>query len=569
MNRPFKLLSLMLAGTVLLSSSALACTGVYVGKDVSDQGTYLIARSEDQGKGDYNKMFKVQPRVENVPGRFIEDTATGFKIPLPATTYKYNYVPDYTRGDDGMYPGSCTNEYGVSISATVSTSTCEAWEAEDPFIEPGLREAILAAAVAAVSTTAREAVDVLLGYVDTYGSEEGNTVMITDQKEAWIVEIYSGHHYCAMKMPDDQVAVFGNHNMIGLVDPKATPEDGYIYSKGLFETIDKLGLAVKEGELYHLAKSVTNNVREDYNNMRNWVGMTILAPSQAGEYQSDAFYPLFYTPDEKVSVLTVMDIYRNRLEGTPLDVTLPGQEGNRVIGTERSSQIHVLQTFPQWPAECAAIDWICLGNTQHSVFIPHFSGINDTAEAYHLDGDTYDANGAFWKFKRLCTIAEQDRTLYSKGVMDFWDLRERQMYQEMLDAAVVMQEKYAESREAGDAYVTELGIQMAEREMLLSDNLYAKLLTTMMHNTGLSSSRTPTTFMADVPVRQAAESKGYTVTWNPADGTTTLAKDGVSYLLTPESYDCVKSTGETIELTHYCYVKDGYTYVPMDFFNSL
>ena len=569
MKRPFKLLSLTLAGAMLLSSSALACTGVYVGKDVSDQGTYLIARSEDQGKGDYNKMFKVQPRVENVPGRFIEDTATGFKIPLPATTYKYNYVPDYTRGDDGMYPGSCTNEYGVSITATVSTSTCEAWEAEDPFVEPGLREAILAAAVAAVSTTAREAVDVLLGYVDTYGSEEGNTVMITDQKEAWIVEIYSGHHYCAMKMPDDQVAVFGNHNMIGLVDPKATPEDGYIYSKGLFETIDKLGLAVKEGDLYHLAKSVTNNVREDYNNMRNWAGMTILAPSLAGEYQSDAFYPLFYTPDEKVSVLTVMDIYRNRMEGTPLDVTLPGQEGNRVIGTERSSQIHVLQTFPQWPAECAAIDWVCLGNTQHSVFIPHFSGITDTAEAYHLDGDTYDPNGAFWKFKRLCTIAEQDRTLYSKGVMDFWDLRERLMYQEMADAAAVMQEKYAESREAGDAYVTELGIRMAEREMLLSDNLYAKLLTTMMHNTGLSSSRTPTTFMADVPVRQAAESKGYTVTWNPADGTTTLAKDGVSYLLTPESYDCVKSTGETIELTHYCYVKDGYTYVPMDFFNSL
>lgn len=280
-------------------------------------GTYLIARSEDQGQGDYNKMFQVQPRVENVPGRFITDTATGFQIPLPATTYKYTYVPDYTRGDDGMYPGSCTNEYGVSITATVSTSTCEAWEAEDPFVEPGLREAILAASVAAVSTTAREAVDVLLGYVDEYGSEEGNTVMITDQDEAWIVEIYGRHQYCAMKMPDDKVAVFGNHNMIGLVDPKATPEDGYIYSDGLFDTIDKLGLAVKEGELYHLAKSVTNNTREDYNNMRNWAGMTILAPSLAGEYDSDEFYPLFYSPDEKVSVLTVMDIYRNRYEGTP------------------------------------------------------------------------------------------------------------------------------------------------------------------------------------------------------------------------------------------------------------
>lgn len=52
---------------MLLSTSALACTGVYVGKDVSDQGTYIIARSEDQGQSDYNKMFLVQPHVDNVP----------------------------------------------------------------------------------------------------------------------------------------------------------------------------------------------------------------------------------------------------------------------------------------------------------------------------------------------------------------------------------------------------------------------------------------------------------------------------------------------------------------------
>lgn len=83
MKESLRVLSVTLAGAMLLSTSALACTGVYVGKDVSDQGTYLIARSEDQGQGDYNKMFQVQPRVENVPGRFITDTATGFQIPCP------------------------------------------------------------------------------------------------------------------------------------------------------------------------------------------------------------------------------------------------------------------------------------------------------------------------------------------------------------------------------------------------------------------------------------------------------------------------------------------------------
>ena len=568
MKKCFRILSVVLAGAMLLSTSALACTGVYVGKDVSDQGTYIIARSEDQSQSDYNKMFMVQPRVDNVPGRTILDTATGFEIPLPDTTYQYTYVPDYTRGEDGMYPGSCTNEFGVSITATVSTSTCDAWREADPFVEPGLREAILAAAVAAVATSARDAVDVLLEYVDTYGSEEGNTVMITDQNEAWIVEIYGGHHYCAMKMPDDKVAVFGNQNMIGLVDPNATPEDGYIYSDGLFELIDQLGLAVKEGELYHLAKSVTNNTRTDNSNMRNWGGMTILAPSLAGEYDSDEFYSLFYSPDEKVSVLDVMDIYRNRYEGTELDVNLPGNEGNRVIGTPNSSQIHILQTFPDWPAESAAINWICLGNTEHSVFIPFFSGITDTADAYKVDGDTYDASGAYWKFKRIDTLAELDRSLYSESVRKFWKFQEEDMYQQMLDAAPVMLEKYAESSEAGDAYVTQLGIQMAEYAMTLSDNLFAKLYTGVMHNTGRTADRVAV-FLADVPLRQWAESRGYTVTWNAADGSTTIAKGADSYTVTPESYDCVTASGEVIELTHYCYVKDGITYIPMDFAETL
>lgn len=568
MKKCIRILSVVLVGAMLLSTSALACTGVYVGKDVSDQGTYLIARSEDQGQSDYNKMFMVQPRVDNVPGRTILDTATGFEIPLPDTTYQYTYVPDYTRGEDGMYPGSCTNEFGVSITATVSTSTCDAWREADPFVEPGLREAILAAAVAAVATSARDAVDVLLEYVDTYGSEEGNTVMINDQSEAWIVEIYGGHHYCAMKMPDDKVAVFGNQNMIGLADPSATPEDGYIYSDGLFELIDQLGLAVKEGDLYHLAKSVTNNTRTDNSNMRNWGGMTILAPSLAGEYDSDEFYPLFYSPDEKVSVLDVMDIYRNRYEGTELDVTLPGNEGNRVIGTPNSSQIHILQTFPDWPAESAAIDWICLGNTEHSVFIPFFSGITDTADAYKVDGDTYDASGAYWKFKRIDTLAELDRSLYSESVRKFWKFQEEDMYQQMLDAAPVMLEKYAESSEAGDAYVTQLGIEMSEYAMTLSDNLFAKLYTGVMHNTGRAADRVAV-FLADVPLRQWAESRGYTVTWNAADGSTTIAKGTDSYTVTPESYDCVTASGEVIELTHYCYVKDGITYIPMDFAETL
>ena len=48
-----------------------------------------------------------------------------------------------------------------------------------------------------------------------------------------------------------------------------------------------------------------------------------------------------------------------------------------------------------------------------------------------------------------------------------------------------------------------------------------------------------------------------------------IAKGDVTYTFTPESYECVTGTGETIELTHYCYVRDGFTYIPMDFAKTL
>ncbi|MFR8335009.1 MAG: C69 family dipeptidase [Oscillospiraceae bacterium] len=166
-------------------------------------------------------------------------------------------------------------------------------------------------------------------------------------------------------------------------------------------------------------------------------------PLPGGEYETGTFYPLFYQPDGKVSVLDLDGALPQPAGGHSLDVTQPGQEGNRVIGTQKSSQIHLIQTFPEWPASCSAITWLCLGNAEHSVFIPSFSGITDTAAAYQVDGDTYDGDGAFWKCKRICTLAEQDRATYSQGVRDFWSQQEGLMYREMVDAAPIMLEQAA------------------------------------------------------------------------------------------------------------------------------
>lgn len=555
----WKFAAAALALTVALSSSAFACTGMYVGKDVSADGTTIVARSEDISPADYNKLQKVQPHVENVPGRFLEDI-NGFKLPLPDTTYGYTYLSDNSLAGDGLYAAVCSNEMGVSVTGTVSASPCAALKEADPFVKQGgLREAVLPAAVAATSATAKEGVDNLLKFVDTYGSAEGNIVMIADQNEAWIVEIYSGHHYAAMKMPTDAVAVFGNQFMIGAVDPAAT--EGYVFSDGLFAKLDELKLTVKEDGKVLLAKSVCDKTRSDSSNMRTWIGHTVLAPSSVGEYDTNTFYPLFYKPDQKVSLNDIIGLYRNRYEGTKYDMLVAGNEAMRPIAVSTTPETHIIQIFDDLPAQYSSVTWLAMGGGEHAPFLPVWSGVQSVHEGYAVDGQTYNPNSLYWSFKQICGLADTNRALYSTGVQDFWAVQENAM-----QAKVLAAKETVKTSADPAAFVTEFSKNAAQEQLKNAKVLYADLLTTLTHNVGLSAAKTPTTFVANVPLRLAAEQKGYTVGY--ANGVVTLTKGDATYSLTVGSKTATGPQGE-VKLTSAPYATGGTTYAPMDFIKGL
>ncbi|MBF8984642.1 C69 family dipeptidase [Lutibacter sp. B2] len=470
---------------IVSSTSAFACSAVYVGKDVSADGSTILARSEDQGTGAYNKMFKVVNRVENVAGRTIDDT-NGFSYKLPATTYKYTIVPDSSTCGDGPYYGACTNEYGLSVSATISASPKENVLEVDPYVEGSLREAILPGVVAATCKTAKEGVKLLAETVEKYGSEEGNIVMLADQKEAWVFEVYSGHLWAAKKMPTDKVAVFGNQFMIETVDPSDT--ENVMFHKDLFTTADKYKWTNKVNGKIHLAATY-GEPREDYSNMRTWMGHRLLAPSSVGEYKTDTYYPFFYSPDKKVSALEVMDVLRNRYEGTKYDASLPENKDLRVIGVERQSQIHVIQVKDNYPAEISALQWLAFGNAEHSVFLPNFSGIENTYAAYQVDGDELNYEGAYWKFKRICALAEQNRSFYGQGVKDYWNMYEENLYADMEKAEKEMISLYKKDPKEAIKYVTNLHMDTAKKACVDADKLYDELLFFIMDRNGRTAKK--------------------------------------------------------------------------------
>lgn len=567
--RRFRILAVALIAALTLSTaSAFACTAVYVGKDVSTDGSTILARSEDQGTGAYNKMFVVVDRVENVPGRTIDDV-NGFSYKLPETTYKYTMVPDYSDAGDGTYAGACTNEYGLSITATVSAYVKPEIEEVDPYVEGSLREAALTGIIAATCKTAKDGVKLLADIIETSGSEEGNVIMLADQNEAWIFEVYSGHLWAAQKMPTDKIAVFGNQFMIETVDPSDT--ENFMHHKDLFTTADKNGWTQKVDGKVHLALTFAAP-REDYSNMRTWMGHRLLAPSTVGEYKTETMYPLFYNPDKKVSALDAMDVLRNRYEGTKYDGALPENKGLRFIGVERQSQIHVIQVKENYPAEISALQWLAFGNAEHSVFLPNFSGINDTYSAYKVDGERPNYDGAYWKFKRICALAEQNRSFYGQGVRDYWNLYEESLYKDMQKAEKQMITLYAKDPKAAKDYITKLHMDIAKKACFDADYLYNELLYFVMDRNGRKLDRIGGPFVASMAIRDAAHMKGYSVKWTAKDKPITLTKGSTVYSITPGDleYKIAKNGATTTEkMSEAPRVEKGITYLPLDFVSGL
>lgn len=146
--------------------ASAACTAVIVGSDVSADGSTIIARSNDYQEV-WGNHITVTPAVENESGRFMPISNDGkVKTEIPSTTYKYTatpYMNSTTAYSEQEHDAAvATNEYGVSMTMSVTAFPNEDALKADPLVDGGLCENTATDLVICQSKTAREAVDVLL-----------------------------------------------------------------------------------------------------------------------------------------------------------------------------------------------------------------------------------------------------------------------------------------------------------------------------------------------------------------------------------------------------------------------
>lgn len=401
---------------VCTSAYAYACTGFYVGKEVSADGSVMIARTEDMTSSN-NKRFIIHPAEEHEAGTYYTD-AYGLSVEYPQRTYRYSATPGsaYRYIGDAPYGAAGFNELGVAATSTITAYPNEKALAADPFTENGLYELSVNDLILSRAATAREGIELIAAIVDEHGSGEGNIIMVADKNEAWYMEILSGHQYAAIKLPDDMAAVIPNAYMLGEIDVNS---EDVIVSKDLVQLPTRNGFLKKTNGRINLRETYSEP-KKDSNTIRIWGGMRKLG----GTVEKDPYkteYNLLFKPSRKISVKDVMEATRYRYEDTEYNVNLPENKYVRPIGTARQEENHILQIRRNMTTETGCIMWLCMGNAEFAPYVPFYAAaMTDTPTVYKIDSPSYNEYSMYWASRSLSTLCALDREDYGHKVQKFF-----------------------------------------------------------------------------------------------------------------------------------------------------
>ena len=318
----------------------MPCTTILVGKKASYDGSTMIARNDDSGAGHYTSKKFVVIQPEKQP-RTYKTEISHLTIELPDNPMRYTAVPNAEKGE-GVWAASGVNAAQVGMTATETITSNPRVLGADPLVvyQPaedgkeevpgGIGEEDLVYIVLPYIKSAREGVKRLGSLLEQYGTYEMNGIAFQDHDEIWWLETIGGHHWMAVKVPDDHYVAMPNQLGIDHFDLEDAlgEQKEYMCSADLKEFI----------ETYHLDLSMDGNFNprdafgshDDsdhvYNTPRAWFMERCLNPHTKKWDGPDADYtpvsddiPWMMVPEKKITVEDVKYVLSSHYQGTPYD----------------------------------------------------------------------------------------------------------------------------------------------------------------------------------------------------------------------------------------------------------
>ena len=312
---------------------------------------------------------------------------------------------------------------------------------------------------------AREAIKVISELVTEYGyASSGESFSIADPNEVWIFEIIGkgpgnkGAVWVSLRIPDGYVSGHANQARIQTF-PLATGKKNSISitSKNLDRIFDPIVECVYAYDVVELARSKSLFAGKDSEfSFSDTYAPVTFEGARACEIRVWSFFksvnndmeqyfnyasghdlskrmPLWIKPDRKLSNYDMMNLMRDHLEGTPLNMRddigagpfgLPYRWrplewkvsgdpdarsycNERTTATQQTGFVFVAECRNWLPDPIGGILWFGVDDAATSVFTPVYCGIITIPECFRVgNGDmlTYSPTSAFWLFNQVANF---------------------------------------------------------------------------------------------------------------------------------------------------------------------
>ena len=451
------LLIIMSLVFVIFSTSQLfSCFAVVAGKNATKDGSVLFGHSELNG-GKRFLNFRVIPRIKHKPGTLVKFYYGGTITELIETNsfiWSENFK---SRGSD-----SYINEYGVAC-ASDGTHTKE--DSREELIRRGdiKNEGIgymLRRIIAQRARTARQGVLIAGDLIKKFGYNfSGVTLTIADPNEAWILSMVMGKHWVAQRVPDDEVVIVSNVNLINEIDLK--DKKNFLGSKDIIDYAIKRGwYNPKQGKPFNFQDAYSypsrNKFYKKYRcDSRQWRGQCLVTEKYI-QLPIKGNLPFSVKPAHKLCVEDIRNILSDHLEGTEFDKSNGYKLGSPhklmtsadgMICNRANQEIAVFQLRNWMPPELGCIYWRTTAASCSSVLTPWYLGITNTPDIYHIPVDIeenlkvgfhfnppeeifeYNPKYAFWIFNSLESLVDLDYAKNINKVRPIWKDYEKKEYE--------------------------------------------------------------------------------------------------------------------------------------------
>lgn len=401
--------ALILCLGISCATGALACTTLYVGGNLTEEGTPFVARTEDYG-ANMNKLWFISETGHFREGdKYVGCPAYGaFEWTFTHDSYRFTYFTnDVFNGtcpecgevnpDHWSYTEFGTNEKGVSVSATETISGNQAVHRADPSVQVkengvvGIEETDIPTILLAEAASAREGIELLAEIYDDYGAYADSGLFVCDKDEVWYIENCSGTQYVALLLNDDLVFTEPNLSVIGLVD---LDDENVIASDRLIAVAQEAGTFVGDADenIIDFRASYAALGSEDM----PFVGAPRMTDalryldaectlSEADLFADNTAFTISNVKDGEI-----VPVYSNiSLDRVLTKNDVFGFYRLSSVGKPSNQEIEIFQLFRENDTETATVGWVGVGNMSYNVFVPYYPILlEDVYEGYQVSTDT-------------------------------------------------------------------------------------------------------------------------------------------------------------------------------------